>query len=262
MNPRSDQVGRVIGKHKAFVDGDGSWSWFFQQEQHPPQSLNFQVRSGPEVLGTNVPIPLNEWTHVAVTFDDATKQFAIYVNGVQVAHETADLDIHNTTRDLYIGSEEDVTFFDGLLDEVSLYNRALSAAEIAAIASAGSAGKCKAGRPVVVNDLVTLSPVGTVFDPTPVAGGPAGTFTIAATFKNTSSSSIDDPVFKVTQLSGGNLLLDADGAPGGPGAHLTPDVGADGILVPGESFTTRFVIGLQHRSQFTFFVDLWGEPSP
>ena len=110
----------------------------------------------------------------------------------------------------------------------------------------------------VVSDLVTLSPLVTSFNPTSVPGGPAGTFTITATFKNTSSGSIDAPAFLVTQLSGENLLLDADGGAGGVGAKLTPDVGADRILAPGEAFTARFIIGLQHRSPFTFFVDLHG----
>ncbi len=76
------------------------------------------------------------------------------------------------------------------------------------------------------------------------------------------STSIHDPVFQVTQASGGNLLLNADGGPGGVGAFLTPDVGPDAILSPDESLTTGFVIGLQKRVRFTFFVDLLGVPGP
>jgi len=113
---------------------------------------------------------------------------------------------------------------------------------------------------VVVNNLVTLVSLVTSFDPTPVDGGPAGTFTITAIFTNTGSITIEDPIFLVTQLSGGNLLLNADGGPGGVGALLTPDVGADGILSPHESVTTGFVIGLQAQAIFTFFVDLLGVP--
>ena len=114
----------------------------------------------------------------------------------------------------------------------------------------------------IVSDLASLAQVVTASKRTPAPGGPAGRFTVTATFTNTSSTSIHDPVFKVTQLSGENLLLNADGGPGGLGATLTPDVGADRILAPGESFTTRFVVGLQHRSQFTFLVDLWGVAGP
>ena len=113
-----------------------------------------------------------------------------------------------------------------------------------------------------VNDLVQLNSRENLFRRNAREGGRAGTFSITATFANTSSTSIHDPVFRVTQLSGGNLLLNADGGPGGLGATLTPDVGADRILAQAESFTTRFVVGLQHRSQFTFLVDLRGVAGP
>jgi hypothetical protein len=45
-------------------------------------------------------------------------------------------------------------------------------------------------------------------------------------------------------------------------ARLGTDVGQEGILVPGETFTTRFVVGLQDRRRFSFFVDLWGVQVP
>jgi hypothetical protein len=114
----------------------------------------------------------------------------------------------------------------------------------------------------VVNGMVTQAPLITSFDPTPAPGGPAGTFTIRATFTNTSSASIGNPFFQVQELSGGNLLLNADFGAGGVGATLTPNVGPDGALSPGEFMTVNFVIGLQERRRFTFFVDLLGVPSP
>jgi hypothetical protein len=115
----------------------------------------------------------------------------------------------------------------------------------------------------VVNDMVSLSSApATSFNSTPVPGSPAGTFTIRATFTNTSATPIPNPFFQVAELSGGNLLLNADGDPGGVGARLTPDVGADGVLAPRESITVDFLIGLQARRRFSFFVDLLGLLSP
>jgi probable HAF family extracellular repeat protein len=114
----------------------------------------------------------------------------------------------------------------------------------------------------VVNDLVNLAQITSSFYPTPVPGGPAGTYTIRATFKNVSASPIDGPVFKVKQLSGENLLLNADGGPGGVGALLVPDVGSDANLSPNESLTATFVIGLHARRSFTFLVDILGMPEP
>jgi hypothetical protein len=119
------------------------------------------------------------------------------------------------------------------------------------------------GRPAAVdNGLVHLSSTHTSFNATPVPGGPAGTYTIVTTFKNSSSTPIDTPQFVVTTLSNGNLLLDADLPPGTVGSRLTGHAGSDGILSPGESLTASFVIGLQQRKAFTFFVNLLGVSSP
>jgi hypothetical protein len=114
----------------------------------------------------------------------------------------------------------------------------------------------------IVNDLVALvGDVDTAFDPTPVANGPAGTFTITATFTNTSDTPLRFPFFSVSQLTGDNLVLNADGAPGGVGATVTPEVAGD-VLAPGAEVTAEFVIGLQEQAPFTFFVNVFGELLP
>jgi hypothetical protein len=109
----------------------------------------------------------------------------------------------------------------------------------------------------LVNAFVTLDPdLDTALEPTPEA--PAGTFTITATFTNTSATPLRLLFFTVTALSGDNLLLNADAGTQGVGATRTPAVG-DGELAPGEAVVVDFVIGLQVRAPFTFFVDLFGE---
>jgi hypothetical protein len=114
----------------------------------------------------------------------------------------------------------------------------------------------------LVNNLVALAAdVDTTFDPTPVASGPAGTFTITATFTNTNDAPLRFPFFGVSELSGGNLVLNADGAPGGVGATVTPELPGD-VLAPGASVTAEFVLGLQSQEQFMFFVNVFGEPLP
>jgi hypothetical protein len=112
----------------------------------------------------------------------------------------------------------------------------------------------------LVNDLVELAAdMDTTSDSTPVPGGPAGTFTITATFTNQSPTPLHFLFFGVSELSGGNLLLNADAGPGGVGATLTPEVAGE-VLAPGAAVTVEFVIGLQTRQRFTFFVNVFGEP--
>ena len=112
----------------------------------------------------------------------------------------------------------------------------------------------------VVNNLVTLDPaLDTSFSPTPMPGAPAGTFTVSATFTNTSNRPLRFPFFTVTELSKDNLLLNADEGTQGVGATMTPNVG-DHVLSPGETVQVNFIIGLQTATPFTFFVDLFAEP--
>jgi hypothetical protein len=82
--------------------------------------------------------------HVAATYDGVTMR--VYRDGVCEAELPMTLPINYTAGDpLWIGRRQYAPIpghFPGLIDELSLYNRALTAGEILAIYTAGSAGKC------------------------------------------------------------------------------------------------------------------------
>jgi hypothetical protein len=94
-------------------------------------------------------IPLNTWSHVAMTFDPSNEQYLLYVNGAQVAAATSAGNNLATDRNISIGREESFIprYFSGLIDEVEIFTRALSAAEIQGIYNAGAAGKCNGTNP-------------------------------------------------------------------------------------------------------------------
>lgn len=66
------------------------------------------------------------------------------------------------------------------------------------------------------------------------------------------------PFFEVVELSGDNVLLNADNCETGVGATVNPWVGGDDILKPREIFSADFVIGLRERKPFKFFVNVLG----
>src|SRR5207248_10159623 len=76
-------------------------------------------------------IPMNTWTHLATTYDGTNQRF--YVNGVLVKTVVNAGAIVQSNGALRIGGNNSsfYEFFNGLIDEVRVYNRALSAAEIA-----------------------------------------------------------------------------------------------------------------------------------
>ncbi len=100
-------------------------------------------------------VPMNQWLHVAATLDDATGDARLFVNGALAAQTNTTL---RPFRDLDAAYGAGVAIgghsgaynyfsFDGMIDELSVYNRALATNEITAIYTAGTAGKCTAATP-------------------------------------------------------------------------------------------------------------------
>src|SRR5262249_27072353 len=79
-------------------------------------------------------LPLNTWTHLTGMFDGST--YRLYING-ELAGSAAGSPLPPDNAPLMIGGSGDCSTFAGLIDEVRIYNRALSQAEIQAIASTG-----------------------------------------------------------------------------------------------------------------------------
>ncbi|PWU11637.1 MAG: hypothetical protein C5B50_23020 [Verrucomicrobia bacterium] len=92
-------------------------------------------------------ITSNEFQHVALTYDKSSGVAVLYRNGTAVAQQTLGSFTPQTAWNLYLGQRPNpaggaVAAYAGLMDEVDIFNRALSQTEILGIYSAGSAGKC------------------------------------------------------------------------------------------------------------------------
>jgi len=124
---------------------------FFLEEDGSGSDITI---NGPEVGGQG-------WTHVAATWDLASG-CRLYVNGVQVGSEP-----HNTNvQDLVVmrlgSAAEDDVFYEGIMDDVRLFNRALSAEEVVEIYSTGEDPR-RPGSPQPANSalvpLVNATPL-------------------------------------------------------------------------------------------------------
>jgi hypothetical protein len=121
-----------IGSYEVSVSYDGRLNFYIYYNGN----AGFIVGSPPNT------IPLGQFVHFAATRDGTSGQHKIYINGSLVRQAT-DSRRPNTLS----GAEIKIGMIDGITDELSIYNRALSASEIqaiynAGIASTGSAGKC------------------------------------------------------------------------------------------------------------------------
>jgi len=124
--------------------GAGNLSWALYAHDGFPQPSGFNspagyTRTNPvasttdRAVRTNAPLPINQWTHLATTYDGANMR--LYVNGVLVSTvaQTGGLSVGNGAlkiggNSVFSGGE----FFHGLIDEVRIYNRALTVDQIQA----------------------------------------------------------------------------------------------------------------------------------
>ena len=97
----------------------------------------FYRRNGHQAVCQPSPLPTNTWTHLSVTYNGST--LTLYRNGVAVATSTVSGTLSPTTGTLQIGASQFGEYFKGLIDEVRIYNRALSATEIQTIYQQDSA---------------------------------------------------------------------------------------------------------------------------
>jgi hypothetical protein len=81
-----------------------------------------------DTQGTAV-LQANTWTHLAVTYDGTTLR--LFVNGVEASNKAVSGSIVGSSGVLRIGGNAVWgEYFSGLIDEVRIYNRALSTVEI------------------------------------------------------------------------------------------------------------------------------------
>ena len=108
-------------------------------------ALAFAVGDVAQWFGTSVVIPLNTWTMVTVTYNGIVNQsnnLLFYTNGTlaQGLNMDVSFNLPNASSNKQIGSGGWRIFFNGNLDELGIWGRAITSAEITELYNAG-AGK-------------------------------------------------------------------------------------------------------------------------
>jgi hypothetical protein len=114
-------------------------------------------------------VAANQFQHVALTYDKVSGVGTLYLNGGVVATANLGTFTPKTTGNLVLGARAGQVYWAGLLDEISLYNVALTSSQIAAIYNAGNVGKCQVG-PTIYTQPSNQS----------VSAGDTATFSVAA----------------------------------------------------------------------------------
>lgn len=174
----ANAIQHILGKRSGCGASPANYQLAYASNQ-----VFFGSFTGNEV-GSGQDLPLNTWTHIAATFDGAT--FRIYINGALAGASSGTLGTPNSAP-FIIGGSGTCARFGGQLDEIAMYDRALSPAEISSIYQTGGhlssfagdatvnfAGVTKAGE---VQEI-PLDPA--VLPPLPMGVNPSGlTYDIA-----------------------------------------------------------------------------------
>jgi uncharacterized protein (DUF2141 family) len=143
----------IIEWDSATTDGLQLWCYFGQLY------ANIKTTSGNNnEMYSGVPMSSGVFQHVAVTYDESSGNAVLYLNGVATTTHYFGSFTPQTTFPLNIGRRTAggwSTTFGGLIDELSIYSRALSTAEIQAIYNTGSYGKC---APAPLAPFITSQP--------------------------------------------------------------------------------------------------------
>ncbi|HUR45824.1 MAG TPA: LamG-like jellyroll fold domain-containing protein, partial [Candidatus Saccharimonadales bacterium] len=105
------------------------------------------------------PVQTGQWRHFAATFDSASGNMKLYTNGVVAVQNSTPMRPIGAyppswNPGIGIGNQSGTinhASFDGLIDDLALYSRALSAAEIQSIYNSGSAGKAGLSQPPMLS---------------------------------------------------------------------------------------------------------------
>jgi alpha-tubulin suppressor-like RCC1 family protein len=151
-----------------------------------PSGTSYTIQGAPDS------IIANQFQHVALTYDAGSGTAVLYLNGQPAAEQNIGASLFPSDQYIsFLGDDPNFPeHFQGLLDEVSFYDRPLSASEIQGIYNAGVAGKCAA--PITSQPQNQIVP----------AGAPA-VFSVSATAVSGSLSY--QWYYNGIVLTGGNL---------------------------------------------------------
>lgn len=163
INPNS-----LPGNGEAYLLSFGGWQerWKISLPTHGKVVWTTNHENGISDMdaGNGNEVPVGSWSHF-VMVHDGLKDY-IYLNGVLAAEKDVVGLLNNTVHPLGIGynAVDGGSFFDGLLDDVLIYETALTAAEVAALYAEQSADPMETDitapdAPTDLNGTVTFTTV-------------------------------------------------------------------------------------------------------
>ena len=131
MGP-ADHARHLAGRDDEGTTGGLAYALYATGASGNRPNGSLRIGSADRTVNATAALATNTWTHLAMTYDGTTMR--LYVNGTQVATRAQTGSIATSTSALRIGGNSVWgEWFSGQIDEVRVYNRALTAAEVATV---------------------------------------------------------------------------------------------------------------------------------
>lgn len=128
INPRTwatSDLATILSKdtnYEFHLNRNGQIFWWWQTTSN----------SNPTIT-SSASVPLNSWSHIAITFERGEQK--LYLNGSEVGSNNSTLPLLKNNDPLFIGTDLFLhnRRFNGLIDEIRLYDQPLTAAQVQAV---------------------------------------------------------------------------------------------------------------------------------
>lgn len=144
-------AGNVVG-FESFVSSTDRAILYWWSDNN----IYWSVRNGSSSTAASYSLTLYDWNHIAGTFDGATNTIKLYVNGSLVNTQTGQPSntSANLSNNFHIGLSNGSTYSNGNIDEVSIWNTALSSDAVTEIFNEQPSGS---GKPNNLESLTNAS---------------------------------------------------------------------------------------------------------
>ncbi|NJC27095.1 LamG-like jellyroll fold domain-containing protein [Neolewinella antarctica] len=163
-------------------DATGRTTLYLQGPDSPTNADSIISFVGNATSKSGIGLPTaDEWTHLALTIDPATGIFTFYRDGVETSQDTltGNKAVEAACGSYIVGHHKSLTndelTFDGVMDDLRLYNRVITAEEVAEIAALSNIVSTRPAlvrggmklfpNPVGIGEAINLNVDHTVFTP-------------------------------------------------------------------------------------------------
>ena len=202
LNSFGKQWSNILSKHHQ-ISGEGTYTFGVVSALIPTPQLAFQADPYFGTIansGTNGQVSLNQWYNYTVSYQKSSSSLKYYLNGVLISTINIAFNIKDNSYNLNIGHEEgtaDLTrWFNGKIDDIGIWNRALTQQEITQLYNQN---QCITN--ISVTDTLIIN-VGQLSYSNPITY--ANNITI---YPNPASTQVNISFNNITNLIGGNINI-------------------------------------------------------